>query len=328
MNPPLIIDLLIVLVLAGYLYNGYLRGFILLAFELIGAFLTFYLAWRGGDWFGGQLARLINFPESYQQIIGFLILWFILQAAYALISSLLYGLIPDVARKSLPNKILGTIPSMVKGLLTVAILLTLTVIAPIQNDLGKSVMASRLGPPLVETTQKAQQYLTRAYSDDITKTLTFLTTTPIVRRPETEPGGTVKLHFTTDRGIPDPAAEAQMLKLVNEERAKRGLSQLTVHPKLQLVARAHARDMLERGYFSHNSPEGLDPFDRIEAAKIRYQTAGENLAFAPTVELAHVGLMNSPKHLENIVYPEFGQLGMGVIDAGVYGLMFVQLFSN
>ena len=86
--------------------------------------------------------------------------------------------------------------------------------------------------------------------------------------------------------------------------------------------------MFEKGYFSHNSPEGKTPFDRIDTAQIQYKAAGENLAYAPSVEVAHEGLMNSPGHKENILRPEFGTLGVGVIDGGINGKMFCQEFTD
>ncbi len=68
--------------------------------------------------------------------------------------------------------------------------------------------------------------------------------------------------------------------------------------------------------------------DRLNEAAISYSVAGENLALAPTVQTAHNGLMNSEGHRKNILDPEFKKLGVGVIDNGVYGKMFVQVFTD
>ncbi len=70
------------------------------------------------------------------------------------------------------------------------------------------------------------------------------------------------------------------------------------------------------------------PADRLDKQSIPYLIMGENLAYAPTESIAHTGLMNSPGHRANILSPEFGQVGLGVIDAGIYGKMFVQEFTN
>ena len=119
-----------------------------------------------------------------------------------------------------------------------------------------------------------------------------------------------------------------MLALVNQERGQRGLKPLQADEALRAVARAHSRDMFARGYFSHISPEGRSPFDRIRAADIRFLAAGENLALAQTLPTAHQGLMNSPGHRANILRPTFGRIGIGVLDGGMFGLMVTQAFRN
>ena len=119
-----------------------------------------------------------------------------------------------------------------------------------------------------------------------------------------------------------------MLALVNEERAKQGLKPLIADPELAQVARQHSADMFARGYFSHYSPEGKSPFDRMHDAGVKYTVAGENLALAPTLTIAHNGLMNSPGHRANILRPQFGRVGIGVMDGGSKGLMISQEFRN
>jgi uncharacterized protein YkwD len=52
------------------------------------------------------------------------------------------------------------------------------------------------------------------------------------------------------------------------------------------------------------------------------------LALAPTLATAHTGLMNSEGHRANILEPKFKRVGIGVIDNGVYGKMFVQVFTD
>jgi uncharacterized protein YkwD len=86
--------------------------------------------------------------------------------------------------------------------------------------------------------------------------------------------------------------------------------------------------MLARGYFSHYTPEGKDPFERIREGGVSFRTAGENLAFAPTVKIAHTGLMNSPGHRANILRSSFGRVGIGILDGGRRGLMVTQNFRN
>jgi uncharacterized protein YkwD len=66
----------------------------------------------------------------------------------------------------------------------------------------------------------------------------------------------------------------------------------------------------------------------MREAHVRYLTAGENLALAPTLQVAHSGLMNSPGHRANILHPQFGRLGIGILDGGIRGLMVSQEFRD
>ncbi|MGI5839101.1 MAG: peptidoglycan-binding protein [bacterium] len=120
--------------------------------------------------------------------------------------------------------------------------------------------------------------------------------------------------------------EAKMVEMVNRERALVGLIPLAVDKQLVLVARAKAQDMIDKGYFAHQSPTYGSPFEQMRAAGISYRYAGENLAGAPTLDQAHSGLMNSEGHRKNILNPNFTHIGIGVVTGGPYGKMFVQSF--
>jgi uncharacterized protein YkwD len=66
----------------------------------------------------------------------------------------------------------------------------------------------------------------------------------------------------------------------------------------------------------------------MKKGKIVFLTAGENIALAQTLSVAHTGLMNSPGHRANILNPAYGRLGIGILDGGIYGLMITQNFRN
>lgn len=131
-----------------------------------------------------------------------------------------------------------------------------------------------------------------------------------------------------DRAVrPAPSSEEELLELVNRERAAAGLEPLQWCDRCAEVARSHSRDMYEQGYFSHVDVEGVDPFERMQAARIGYASAGENLAIAPTAAEAHQGLMASSDHRENILRGTFDEVGIGVFE-GPYGLMCTQVFRE
>ncbi|RZL05461.1 MAG: hypothetical protein EOO89_26410 [Pedobacter sp.] len=138
----------------------------------------------------------------------------------------------------------------------------------------------------------------------------------------------VELPFKVNNPKRRPDLEAEMLELVNAERRDNGLKPVEADPAIAEVAVKHSADMFARGYFSHLNPDGKTPFQRIRAEGVNFFTAGENLALAQTLDIAHRGLMNSPGHRANILRPAFGRLGIGILDGGIYGLMITQNFRN
>ncbi len=124
------------------------------------------------------------------------------------------------------------------------------------------------------------------------------------------------------------AQERLMVQLVNGERAKLGLRPLEVDMRLTVLARRKSQDMIDKGYFSHTSPTYGSPFDMMDKAGITYRFAGENLAGAHTVNVAHEALMQSDGHRRNILNPDFDRVGIGIVPGGPYGLMVTQMFTG
>ena len=122
------------------------------------------------------------------------------------------------------------------------------------------------------------------------------------------------------------ADEQKMFDLVNKERLANGLKPLEIDMRLVNTARLKSADMVKLGYFDHQSPTYGSPFDMMKQFGISFSYAGENLAGASDVNMAHVNLMNSPGHRENILRPEFTKVGIGVANGSKYGKIFTQQF--
>lgn len=110
----------------------------------------------------------------------------------------------------------------------------------------------------------------------------------------------------------------QVRDCANTERAKIGLPALADDPALDRAAVAHATDMRDRGYFSHVTPDGVTPWDRIAAALHGEQPfvwMGENIAMGfADVPSTCTGWMNSPGHRANILDPHFTMIGTAWVD--------------
>jgi hypothetical protein len=101
--------------------------------------------------------------------------------------------------------------------------------------------------------------------------------------------------------------------LVNHERTAAGLGTLAVQPQLTTAAQLFSIDMGTRGFFSHDSPDGKDPGDRITAAGFNWGAYGENIAYGQrTPREVMTAWLASEGHCENLMTPGFTVVGYGV----------------
>ncbi len=321
------VDFLIIITFGIYLYEGLRRGFIEQLLELLGFFLTIILALWTYKPLGGWLVENVGLVAGVAEPIGFLLVWVFLQAMYSLALKLSYPLIPEKIRSATFNRATGLIPAFIRALIVVGVLLTLVTIAPVPGRLKETVSDSLIGSKFVARSSQIEGFINRIFGRNVKDSLTFITV-PAQTEEIIAPNETVDLKFSTTDVEVDNESATEMLDLINDERAKVGLHALIWDEELADVARAHSKDMFARGYFSHTNPDGLSPFDRIDRAGIDFKAAGENLAYAANVELAHNGLMRSEGHRANILEVDFGRVGIGVIDGGIYGKMFTQNFRD
>jgi uncharacterized protein YkwD len=114
------------------------------------------------------------------------------------------------------------------------------------------------------------------------------------------------------------APETEILRLVNDERARHGLKPLGFAPRLAVMARGHSYDMAIRKYLSHDSPEGSTPADRIRGVGISYSQLGENIYMDDFRDLdglparAIKGWLDSPEHRANMLSADFSATGVGI----------------
>lgn len=126
---------------------------------------------------------------------------------------------------------------------------------------------------------------------------------------------------------PDAAApeefEAEVVRLVNIEREKNGLSALkSDNEKLNRAADIRAEELMTS--FSHTRPSGADCFSVLIERGIKYCAAGENIARGSLTPAGVVeGWLNSPEHRANILTGSFTHIGVGYNENGNF---WVQLF--
>jgi uncharacterized protein YkwD len=303
------------------MFGGYARGFIVGTIELASWLVSLVAAFFLYEYVGLLLDQVFpwlgvwSFPLSF-----FLVIIFIRMIVGFIIGKMMEET-PAHVHHSTFNKLLGAIPGFVNGVIYITIISALLLSLPVSEKISAEARESRLAGKLALQVEWLDEKLSPVFDEAINKTINRLTV---------EPGstGSYNLGFTVHNAKVREDLEASMLKLVNEERAKVGLQALQPDAEMTAVARAHSQDMLAQGYFAHISKSNLTPAQRARQAGVKYLVMGENLAYGPTLQICHNGLMNSPGHKANILHKAYGRLGIGVLDAGRHGLMITQNFRN
>ena len=321
-----LLDAIIVAIFIYYAFEGYSLGFVLALFDLLSFIASFFLALKYYGFAAKGLALFFSLQIGFAHALGFFLIAFFSEIIINIFFRFVLGFLPVYRLTRLRvfkniDQLLGIIPGIASAFIVLSFLLTVIVSLPSSPFVKRLVTGSEIGSVLISNTSMFERRLRDAFGGALNETLTYLTVKP-------EGNEVVDLKFKFSQGSVDARDEEEMLSLVNHERESNGLSSVVMNTALRKLARSHSEDMLKRGYFSHYTPEGLSSFDRMNAADIEYTYAGENLALAPSVELAMQGLMASPGHRANILNPNFKKIGIGAIDGGVYGIMFSQEFTD
>lgn len=303
------------------MWAGWHKGFILGIVDLvvwIGSLLAGFFYYK---FFGDFLKQTFPALGVWTLPLAFIVTIILARIVLAFIFNRLLRATPNSAHHHGVNHAFGLLPGFVNGVLYATVAATILLAIPLWAGLSSQTRESKIANRLATSVQWLDTKLSPIFGEATKQTLNNLTIEP-------ESNETVKLNYKVTDPAVRPDLEAQMLVLVNKERTKRGLQPVKWDPELLQVARAHSKDMFARGYFSHYTLEGKDPFDRMKAANVSFVTAGENLALGQTLTICHQGLMNSPGHRANILRPNYGRLGIGILDGGVHGLMISQEFRN
>jgi uncharacterized protein YkwD/uncharacterized membrane protein required for colicin V production len=325
------VDVGIFLIIAWNIANGIRRGFFGSLIDLAEFTLSLVVALTAyvqvGDWAADQW----GVPPLITRPLAFGVLWLVTSVVVGLLGRLITAPVAGLLKGHAADLLLSLVPSTLKGLAVAAFVVTMLLAVPelppglpggpALANLHEALQASAFAGDLAERASAFDRFAREVVGDPLNQTLTVMTVKP-------ESGERVDLGFKVASPQSDLASEEKLFQLLNQERAKAGLAPVVRDPTLDAVARSYSVEMLQEGYFAHDAPDGRSPFDRMRDGGVRFLTAGENLAFAPTVELAHQALMDSPGHRANILRPEFGRVGIGVAQALGRGRMFTEDFAN
>jgi uncharacterized protein YkwD len=121
--------------------------------------------------------------------------------------------------------------------------------------------------------------------------------------------------------------ERELVADVNRVRLGEGLPGVIVDKILARAALLHARDMANRRFFGHFTPDGVSLPDRLEALGFRWAVAAENIALDSDAEHANAALLQSADHRANILDPRIRKIGVAALGVGVGVALFVEDFA-
>lgn len=140
------------------------------------------------------------------------------------------------------------------------------------------------------------------------------------------------LFYFPETGFFADLTKSGLFELSNSARKQLGISPLNENLVLNTAAYLKAKDMMEKGYFAHYSPEGVTPWYWLDISGYGYGTAGENLAigFLESGQV-HSAWMDSGSHKKNILNPVFQEMGIAVLKDNFQGretTLVVQFFGT
>jgi uncharacterized protein YkwD len=143
---------------------------------------------------------------------------------------------------------------------------------------------------------------------------------------------TVEVARADAADAPYAELEADLFDEVNAVRSRHHLTPLRRAAELDAIARSHSRDMARRNYFSHETPEGSNPLDRIQSGGVvGFTLAAENLGKTdrddPNREIVFHWL-RSPDHRRNLLAPPWNGTGIGIARARDGSLVYTQLYVS
>lgn len=317
------IDWIIFFVVLYNVLDGWDKGLMSLLSSTIAFLASLWIAIRFHAQVGGFLVQTFGLPPLWINVLGYLVLAFPIEI---MVNSMLERPLRNVPQKvvgSVVNRWFGSLLAVTNALLFLTFLFLVVLALPIRGTVKRDIKNSLVGSNLVLLSERFGGNVKSSFDSFTQEALKFVTI-----KPKSHESLDLDVAVDSSQLMVDAESEQRMVELVNKERVSQGLSALRVEEKLTIVARKHSRDMLERRYFSHYSPQGRDVGYRAREEGVAYTLIAENLAYSSDVPSVHTGFMNSEGHRSNILDSTLNRIGVGVIDANIFGKMFTQVFAD
>ncbi len=321
------IDLVIGFALALLLLRGWFRGFVRESFDLLGLVVGVLAAFRLSPPFGAVIEASVGLSSGWARVAAGGLIFVAVGLGAALLAGWLHR-VASLPGLNLLNRAGGAGVAVGWGLVLATLLLSLLVLVPVPVVVAEQLETSAVTGALTDPEGVPQRVLHTVSGDRVVTNLLGLRRVTGSQRVIVESDERVELDPVAGTDVlRNQKAARDVYRLLNRARVDEGLDPLVWSDLQAGVGAAHALEMYRDGYFAHRSPVTGTVGDRLRAAGLRPELAGENLALAAGAAEVHSGLMGSEGHRANILDPRFRSVGIAVVE-GPLGLMTVQVFSG
>ncbi|MBW6440765.1 CvpA family protein [Patescibacteria group bacterium] len=318
------LDLIIIFYLIIHFIDGVKRGFYSIIVNMVSFMISIFIAYFTYSYTAYLFMSNFALDRVYSNIAGFFLNMFFVKLILLI---LIRRKLPDslfVFDKCFKRRVLSGFTALLYSSLVIFLILSITLSFSLPYVIKNQIASSSSGKIVVNDPIRINSGLKNIFGDVISVTMDKLNFLTIGSGDEEM----IQLGYTTSAVKIDEIDEYEMLLLINKERELRGIEPLIADETARQVARKHGMDMFQKGFFSHINLENQASSDRMKAGGVEFSFSGENLALSKDLLSAHQGLMNSKGHKKNILQQFYHRVGIGVIDGGEHGKIFVQNFAD
>lgn len=322
-NSLTLVDWALLVILFFSAIEGYRLGFVEIFSALFGLIASVYLSFRYHLLLGQTITAYLGINSNWSSLIGYVLVAGLVQIVITLFSIYVFRKLLSFLLYLPINNILGIFVGIANSLLFIVLFVNVILMLPFSGVYKQQVVESVIFKYIADVSLKFGANIKIPLEAAIHDTQQFITL---------KPGSTEKIAIAAKVQnwdmYPDQAAESEMLTLINAERIKNGLFELINSANLQDISRTRCEDMFDRRYFSHYDPDGHDIAYEAKSVGIRFSIIADNIAYAYNTQTVHDGFMANHDSRNVILNPKYTKVGIGIIDAGIYGKIYVQIFTD
>ncbi len=319
------IDVFLYIAIFYVIVKGWKRGFLINFYYLTTLIVGISFSFRYSDFVGIFIQGWLNSKNQVSEIIaGTVIFLGVITASSILIS--IFSSKERTEPADFGSSFFGSLFSFLWINLVFCLVLNLGNLFYLPTSIQQITQESKLISFYINPSSFPQDILARIAGTDILKSLNKITQ---LTGSSSHVDGCLEIEKALETEVklrPDLALD--LIATVNNHRLDFSLDYLESRQNLSDVAEDYAHKMYTQGFFCHQDPlNSSEAKERLEKNNINFNSIGENLVLAASIDLAHESILMSLKHRETMESSSYRYIGIGVVE-GPLGLIVVQLFTG